>query len=114
MSKVTVGIIGCGNISSAYLNAIGTLFSSVLEVKAVADLDLERARAKAQEFNVPKGCSVEELLGDDDIQLVINLTIPAAHAEVALQILEAGKHVYTEKPLAIDLAAGKQVIELAE
>ncbi|MEZ4607193.1 MAG: Gfo/Idh/MocA family oxidoreductase [Deinococcales bacterium] len=92
-----VGIIGCGNISGAYLKA-SKLFR-VLDVVAVADLDKERAQAKAQEFNL-KAYGVSELLADDSLELVINLTIPTVHAEVSLAVLEAGKHVYSEKPLA--------------
>ncbi|THF79884.1 Gfo/Idh/MocA family protein [Cohnella fermenti] len=108
--KVKVGIIGTGNISGIYLQN-GQRFDS-MEVVACADLDVERARARGEEFGI-RGCSVEELLADPDIRMVINLTIPQAHAPVALQALEAGKHVYTEKPLAATREEGLQVLEAA-
>ncbi len=100
MDKVKVGIIGCGNISSIYLKNLTKMFN-ITEVVACADLDIERAKAKAEEFSIPKACSVDELLADKDIKVVVNLTIPVAHAEVTLSALEAGKSVYVEKPLAI-------------
>ena len=110
MDKVKVGIIGTGNISGIYLQN-GKRFES-MEVVACADLDADRARAKAEEYGV-RGYTVEQLLADPEIQLVINLTIPQAHAPVALQALEAGKHVYTEKPLAATREEGKRVLETA-
>ncbi len=110
MSKLKVGVIGTGNISGIYFKN-GKRFES-MEVVACADLDKERALAKAAEYGV-RGCTVEELLADKEIQMVINLTVPQAHAAVALQALEAGKHVYSEKPLAATREEGKQVLELA-
>ncbi|MFB9275658.1 Gfo/Idh/MocA family protein [Cohnella cellulosilytica] len=110
MEKIKVGIIGTGNISGIYFQN-GKRFDS-MEVVACADLDVERAKARAEEFGV-RGCSVEELLADPDIQMVINLTIPLAHASVCLQALEAGKHVYVEKPLAATREEGQKVLELA-
>ena len=110
MEKIKVGIIGTGNISGIYFQN-GKRFDS-MEVVACADLDVERAKARAAEFGI-RGCSVEELLADPDIQMVINLTIPLAHASVCLQALEAGKHVYVEKPLAATREEGQQVLELA-
>jgi len=106
------GIIGCGNIFKAY--ATNTKPYANLELAACADLDVERAKSVAAEFGVPKGCSVDELLGDPEIELVINLTIPAVHAKVNMQILEAGKHAYTEKPFALDVAEGRKALDLAE
>jgi predicted dehydrogenase len=110
MKKIRAGIIGTGNISGIYFKN-GKLFNS-LEVVACADLDVERAKAKAEENGV-RGYSVEELLADQDIDMVINLTIPKAHASVSLQALEAGKHVYVEKPLAVTREEGRQVLDLA-
>lgn len=110
MDKIKVGIIGTGNISGIYFQN-GKRFEA-MEVVACADLDVERAKARAAEYGV-RGCSVEELLADPDIQMVINLTIPAAHASVCLQALEAGKHVYVEKPLAVSREEGSKVLELA-
>lgn len=111
MDKLKVGIIGTGNISGIYLQN-GKRFES-MEVVACADIDVDRAKAKAEEHGI-RGCTVDELLADPDIQMVINLTIPAAHASVGMKALEAGKHVYGEKPLAVTREEGKQLLELAE
>ncbi|MFC5404122.1 Gfo/Idh/MocA family protein [Cohnella soli] len=111
MSKVKAGIIGCGNISSTYLNS-GKAFES-FEITACADLDLARAQARAEEYGT-RACSVEQLLADPDIAIIINLTIPLAHANVCLQALEAGKHVYVEKPLAVTREDGQKILALAE
>ena len=109
--RTKVGVIGCGNISPQYLKWMPTF--EVLDVAALADLDVERARARAEEFGVPRACSVDELLADPDIEIVVNITVPGAHAAVNLQILEAGKHAYTEKPFAVERADGQQVLRLA-
>ncbi|MCX5659261.1 MAG: Gfo/Idh/MocA family oxidoreductase [Planctomycetota bacterium] len=111
MKKFKVGIIGAGNISGAYLG--GAKKWPILEVVAVSDMLLERAQARAKEFNVPKACTVDELLKDESIDIVINLTIPKAHAEVAIRAIEAGKSVITEKPLAVDREEGLKVIAAA-
>lgn len=110
MKKVKAGIIGTGNISKIYLEN-GSKFES-MEVVACADLDVSRAKEKAEEYGI-RGCSVEELLADPAIELIINLTIPKAHAPVNLQALHAGKHVYVEKPLSVTREEGKEVLELA-
>ena len=108
---VKVGVIGCGAISGNYLHFSRQLKN--IEVTACADLDMERAKAKAKEFAVPRACSVKELLADDEIEIVVNLTIPAAHYSVAMAALKAGKSVYNEKPLAATRAQGKKLIDLA-
>jgi predicted dehydrogenase len=113
MGRVKVGIIGCGNISDIYLKNCTKVFDN-LEVVACADLIMDRAKAKAEAYNIPKACTVEELLADPEIEIVINLTIPKAHAEVCLAALEAGKNVYVEKPLAISREDGKKIIETAK
>lgn len=112
MKKLKIGIIGCGNISSIYMENCPKF--PQLELVACADLDVDRAQSQAEKFGVPKACSVEELLADPTIELVINLTIPKAHASVCIQALEAGKHVYTEKPLAVTREEGKQILETAK
>ena len=111
MDPVKVGVIGCGNISVVYLKA-GKTFD-ILDIVACADLIHERAEAKAAEHGVPKACSVEELLADPEIAIVINLTVPRAHAAVALAALKAGKSVYNEKPLAIAREDGRRLLEIA-
>ncbi|MFQ3548199.1 MAG: Gfo/Idh/MocA family oxidoreductase [Armatimonadota bacterium] len=107
-----VGIVGCGNISSIYFEA-GSTFE-ILEIVACADLIKERAEEKAEKYNIPKACTVDELLADPEIEIVINLTIPKAHAEVAFKALENGKSVHNEKPLAIERADGKKMLEMAK
>lgn len=112
MAKTKVGVIGCGNISNVYFKNIASLFDN-LEVAAVADLDAERAQAKAGQYGISKAYGVEELLADPGIEVVLNLTTPAAHAEVCMAALTAGKHVYTEKPLAVSLRDAERVLALA-
>lgn len=106
-----VGIIGCGNISSIYLKNSQWLES--LEMVACADIDLPRAEAKAAEYGI-KAYSPAELLADPEIEIVINLTIPKVHAEVSLAAIEAGKSVYSEKPLAIERRDGQKILEAAQ
>ncbi len=110
--QIKIGMIGCGNISSIYLGNLTKTFSTT-ELVACADLIAERAQKAAQDYSVPKACTVEELLADPDIELVLNLTLPKAHADVCLAALEAGKHVYTEKPLAVVRSRGKEVLDAA-
>jgi predicted dehydrogenase len=109
---VGVGLIGAGNISDQYLTQL-TAYPD-LSVCFVADLLPERARAQAARYGVPEAGTVEELLARDDVEIAVNLTIPAAHAAVASAALAAGKHVWTEKPLATDRAAGAALVEQAE
>ena len=110
-SRVKVGLVGCGNISGIYLQN-GAKFHN-LEIVACADLDPARAQAKAAEYGVPRVLTVAELLADAEIEIVLNLTIPAAHGPVALAALEAGKSVYNEKPLAVTRADGQRLLALA-
>lgn len=111
MNSVKVGIIGCGKISDIYMENCAKF--GVLELSACADLDVERAKAQAAKYNIPRACSTEELLSDPDIAIIINLTIPAAHAEICLKALEAGKHVYVEKPLAVTRQEGQRILQAA-
>ena len=100
MEQIGIGIIGCGNISKAYFKASETF--QILKLISCADINMSAAEAKAEEFGATAQ-SVEDLLANPDVQLVINLTIPAVHAEVSLQARHAGKHVYCEKPLAVTM-----------
>jgi len=111
MKPVKVGLVGCGYISGIYLEN-SKVFKS-FDVVACADLLIERAEARAEEFGVPKACSTEELMSNPEIEMVLNLTTPDGHHEVAKQAIEAGKSVYNEKPLSIDLADGKELVGLA-
>ncbi|MCC6485413.1 MAG: Gfo/Idh/MocA family oxidoreductase [Armatimonadetes bacterium] len=112
MAEATkVGIIGCGNISDIYFQNLQKYETT--EVVACADLFLERAREKAAKWNVPKACSPEELLSDPDVKIVVNLTIPIAHAEVSQMAVEAGKSSHCEKPLTITREDGKRLLATA-
>jgi len=111
-SKTAVGVIGCGNISGIYLKNCQVFQAT--RVAACADLDPVRAKAQAAEFKVPRACTPAELLADPEIQIVVNLTIPKAHASVALAALEAGKSVHNEKPLAITREDGKKLLATAK
>lgn len=106
MEKMKAGIIGCGNISSIYLTNLKK--SPVIEVVAVADLIMERAEARAAEFGIANAYTVDELLQNDEIELVLNLTVPGSHAVTNIAALEAGKHVYGEKPFTISLEDGRR------
>ncbi len=103
-----IGIIGCGTISGAYFE--GARKTDILEIAACADLRMEAAQAQANRYGC-RALTVEELLAEPEIELVVNLTIPRAHVEVGLQVLEAGKHVYSEKPLGVDVESGKKLVE---
>lgn len=112
MEPLRIGIVGCGNISGIYFQN-GAKFRP-LDVVACADLDLDRAKAKAAEHGIPKALTTEALLDDPEVELVVNLTVPNAHHAVAKAALEAGKHVYNEKPLTIARAEGRELLDLAK
>jgi len=124
--KTKIGIIGCGNISGIYLQNFYKFRN--LELAALADSDVSRAKAKVEEIKskyatdwklsgepkLPTAGTVKELLANPEIELVVNLTIPKAHAEVALQCLEAGKHTYHEKPFSLNRDEGKKILAAAK
>lgn len=109
--SVTVGIIGCGKIIAQYLETFARL--EEVRLVAVADIDITRAREVADAVEGVRALTVDELLADDEIQVVVNLTIPAAHAEVSLNIIAAGKSVYVEKPLTSTTEEAITVLEAA-
>lgn len=109
--QTPIGIIGCGNISETYLRMCSRFEN--LRVAACADLDMDRARAKAAAFPGVRALTVDELLADRDIRIVVNLTTPQAHASVALAALKAGKSVHNEKPLAIARDDARRILALA-
>ncbi len=111
MKKMKVGIIGCGTISGIYAEA-GKRFGNI-EITACADLDDSRARALADKHGIPSPMRVEQLLASPDVEVVVNLTIPASHAQVGLEALKNGKHVYSEKPLALKRREARELIGLA-
>ncbi len=106
-----VGIIGCGNISAAYLR-LSPMFRGI-EIRACADLNPLAAEVRAKEFGI-EAQTIDELLRNDAIDIVVNLTVPAAHFTVTKQILSAGKHAYSEKPLVLSLEDGLELKALAD
>jgi predicted dehydrogenase len=111
MKPVGIGVIGCGNISPAYLKAAKNF--GILNIVALADARPEAAEARAAEFGL-KANSLDALLADPEVEIVLNLTVPNAHVEVGLQALDAGKHVYSEKPLGVTLAKARELVAAAQ
>ncbi|WP_432485883.1 Gfo/Idh/MocA family protein [Kineococcus esterisolvens] len=106
-----VGVVGAGTISAQYSACLQRL--PQLRVTAVSDLNTERAGALAAEHDGARVLALPELLAADDVDVVLNLTLPSTHADIALQALAAGKHVYGEKPLAMSVTEGREVVEAA-
>ena len=107
-----VAVIGCGNISNQYMKNLASFPDVALVI--CADIDAERAKAQAAAYGVAEWGGVADALGHPGVQLVVNLTVPAAHAEVTAAAVAAGKHVWSEKPLTLDLAAGRALLGRAE
>ena len=105
-----VGIIGCGNISETYFEC-QNLFNN-FSVVACADINIEAAKKSAEKYNV-NAFSVDDILANEDVDLIINLTIPAAHKEIIMKSLNAGKHCFSEKPLAMSFSEGLEISDLA-
>ena len=105
--NLRIGVVGCGNISMTYLRN-SALFRGI-ELVACADISIEMAQLRASEYGI-RAQSVDELLKSDDIDLVLNLTIPTAHFDISMSALSAGKHVFTEKPLAVTATEGHQLV----
>ncbi len=108
--KIGVGMIGCGNISEIYCRNLQTFEN--IHLVACADLEMAHAEKRAAQFGI-MGLSVGGLLARDDIEIVVNLTVPDAHAKVSRAILKAGKHVYSEKPFATKRRAAKKILRAA-
>ncbi len=107
---MNIGIIGCGNISETYFEC-QNLFNN-FNVVACADINIEAAKNSGEKYNV-KTFSVDDILANDDIDLIINLTIPTAHKEIIIKSLNAGKHCFSEKPLAMNFNEGLEISDLA-
>ena len=113
VDRVRTAVVGCGAISSIYIRNLSKLFH-ITEVVAVCDLRPEAAAEKAAAFGIPRTMTLDEIAASDEIELVVCLTAPAAHAEVIRRMLEAGKHVYTEKMFTTDLAVSRELVRLAD
>ena len=113
MRKVNVAVVGCGNISGIYLKNLTTVFKNV-NVYAIADLIEANTKAKSEEYGIERIMTLEEILADENVEIVLNLTTPPLHYGISKQALLAGKHVHSEKPLSISYAQGKELVEIAE
>ena len=106
-----VGIVGAGNISGIYLQNLTTIFSDRVRLLGCADMVPERAEHAAKTWQLPRTyATVEDLLKDEDVGIVVNLTIPPSHYEVSLRAVQAGKHVYVEKPVCIELSEAEHLL----
>ncbi len=110
-AKLGIGVIGCGNISMTYLRN-AALFAGV-ELRACADISADAAALRAREYGI-RALSVDQLLADPEVDLVLNLTVPAVHFDVTMSALSAGRHVFTEKPLATSAADGRILVAEAK
>jgi len=108
--SLRIGIVGCGNISMAYLRN-APLFRGV-EIVACADINPDAAARRAADFGI-RAMEVGALIADPTVDLVLNLTIPVAHFDISMKALSAGKHVFTEKPLAVQAEAGRTLVVTA-
>ena len=111
VDPMKVGLIGCGTISPQYLRNLPDYPG--VEVAACSDIIMDRARSRAEEFGVPIACTTEELLANPDIDIAVNLTVPADHMDLSLAAIAAGKHVYSEKPLAVEREDGDAILREA-
>ncbi|MDE0189076.1 MAG: Gfo/Idh/MocA family oxidoreductase, partial [bacterium] len=110
--KVGVGVVGCGHVSLQYLEGFQAMSS--LEVVGCFDVDRTQAETRAAEFDIPRIYRhLEELLADPAVEIVLNITPPLVHFEVSETALEAGKHVFSEKPLAPTREQGQHLLHLA-
>lgn len=107
-----IGILGCGFVADLYMRTLAS--HPALELVAAADHDPQRARAFAEHWQIPVKASLEDLLRDESIRIIVNLTNPRAHYELNRQCLNAGRHVYCEKPLAMTYEEALELVELAE
>ena len=115
MRRIKAGIVGCGNISGIYLKNLTGMFADRVEVAAVCDLIPEKALAAQKEYKIPKAYFTdEEIMADEEIELIVNITTPDQHCPVNLMALSAGKHAYCEKPLATCRADGERQVALAK
>jgi predicted dehydrogenase len=111
-NRVGIAIVGCGNVASFYCSAVPQ--HPILRFAGVMDRDGSRSAAYAAYYSVPKYESFSDVLNDRNVELVVNLTNPRSHFSVSKACLEAGKHVYSEKPLAMSFPEAQQLVELAE
>ncbi len=107
-----VGLIGCGRISDIYLQTLAGVPG--IEVVSCSSLDINESHAKAAKYGIARACSVEEVIEDKNIDCILNLTVPTAHADITRRALNAGKHVYAEKPFVTELRDGQELLKLSK
>jgi predicted dehydrogenase len=112
LGPVGVGFIGTGMISNTYLENLARFPD--IDVIILGDLDVEAARARAEQHGVRQWGTADDVLAHPDVEVVVNLTIPAVHAQVASQAIAAGKHVWTEKPISVDRQSGHDLLVQAK
>ena len=112
MKRIKTAVVGCGSISDIYMTNLTNGKFTVMELVACSDLMVERMNASAAKFGI-KAMSLDEICADPEIEMVICLTTPAAHYPIIKQALLAGKHVFSEKMIAVDLWQGKELVQIA-
>lgn len=112
MKKMKVGVVGCGAISDIYLSNAAKFKG--YDVISLCDINEEKAIAQANKYNIPKVYSYDEMCADPEVDIIMNLTVHAAHYPLSIQALNAGKHIYNEKPLGATYAEGKEIMRLAK
>ncbi|MDR0495294.1 MAG: Gfo/Idh/MocA family oxidoreductase [Treponema sp.] len=108
-----IGIVGIGNISTIYLDNLTGMFGKQVKLAGVADIAAERAEKAAADYKVKAYKSVDAMVASPDIDIVLNITPPQFHFEIALAAVKAGKHVYNEKPLCVKREDAQQLLALA-
>ena len=114
MDRKRVGVIGCGTISGIYIENMTQKFSDVLEVVSCSDLFPEKAEQTKEKYGLKKACTNDEIISDPEIDIVLNLTIPAVHHDINMRTLKAGKHLYSEKPISLTMEDLNELIEYAD
>ena len=107
-----LAIVGCGFVADFYMTTLPNY--PHLKVKGVLDRDKQRQARFAKHYSLSEYASMEQLLADEDVQIVLNLTNPSSHYELSKASLAAGKHVYSEKPLSMDMQEARELVDLAE
>jgi len=113
MKKINVAIVGCGNISDIYLHNLTKIFKNV-NVYAVSDLIEENRKEKAEKYSVERIMTFEQIIADEQIDMVLNITTPPVHFDICREALLAGKHVYVEKPLSLTFEQGEELVKIAK
>ena len=112
MSAVGIAYVGCGYVADLYQKTLSN-WTDTLDLRGIFDIDADRQQIFASFYKIPSFDSMDALLDDPSVEIVVNLTNPDQHYEVSKKCLERGKHVYSEKPLALDFDQAGELVELA-